>query len=92
MSNAAERNIGDGAELSNAAIHLLEAWHDPSVHYVASEWAVWEYAHDVPSACHEARGLYDAAVEVVCRWYGITNATAFRNYLSRFGADGRAQP
>jgi hypothetical protein len=90
MRNTAERNIGDGADLANAALHLLEEWHGLCVHYVASEWAVWESADEGPAACPEASGLYDAAIAVVCRWYGITNAAGFRRYLSRFAAEGRA--
>ncbi len=92
MSETAQGNIGDGAELVNASIHLLEQWHGPGVHYVASEWAEWESAAHVPADCPEAQGLYDAAVKIVCRWYGIAKVAGFRRYLANFAAKEGGKP
>jgi hypothetical protein len=85
-----KRNVADGAELANLALRVVEEWHGlmfggrVGAHYVASEWRNSNEEKSAPADCAEASAFYNAAIAIVCRWYGITDEPGFRRYLSSF--------
>jgi hypothetical protein len=91
MNETVTRNISDGAELVNAAMSILDHWHGLTgrrggCHGLLTEWRDPHHEADVPADCAEAVQLYDAAVAVLCRWYGIRHVASFRRYLANFVA------
>lgn len=88
-------DLSDPAESTNAALHILAAAHgllhpngepDPGAALcVAGEWGEHEAAEPIAANCRELHDLYDAALAVLCQWYGIQDRDGFRRYLANFG-------
>lgn len=96
MTIPASPYLTDGAELLNAAVEILEAWHGQQdsaclgIHHLASEHGEPEKEGELAADSPEAAILYQAAVLCVCKWYGVTDTRGFLRALQTLrGGPGR---